>query len=320
MNKQILLVGCGNIGSRHLQSLVKLPFKTHIDIVEPNTTAQNIAKSRINEIKFNNSNFTFNWHSDFENISNSDVVILATLATNRVELMEKLLDMGNSRFLLEKMVCQSNIEYEQLLSLINHGNVKAWVNTPRRYFESYQKIEYLIEKNSQINLAVNSGNMGLGSNAIHFIDLFLWLTKNQSITLNGEYLDDNILPNKRGITLKEFSGTIIGKSKNGSILSINFLNYEGMPLFVNIFGKNISVIINETDGEIYDLNTKNNSQFKIEYQSSLTTKILIDIFENDSSLLPTVKDSQVQHSELFRIFNSHIKKITKKEIEKCPIT
>jgi predicted dehydrogenase len=320
LNKRILLVGCGNIGSRHLQALVKLPFKTDIEIVEPNENAKNIAKSRLKEIEFNNSNFTLEWHSDIINTSASDVVILATLATNRVELVEKLLNMGNSRFLLEKIVCQSDDEYDKLLSMMNNKNIKAWVNTPRRYFESYRKIERLIEKNSQINLTVNSGNMGLGSNAIHFVDLFLWLTKNQVITLNGEYLDKNILTNKRGSSFKEFYGTITGKSENGSVLSINFLNYDELSLCVNIFGKNNNMIINETDGKIFDLNTQKNSKFKIEYQSSLTTKIIIDIFENDSSLLPTITDSKIPHSELFRIFNSHIKKITKKEPEKCPIT
>jgi len=34
VKKNIILVGCGNMGSRHLQALVKLPFPIDIHIIE----------------------------------------------------------------------------------------------------------------------------------------------------------------------------------------------------------------------------------------------------------------------------------------------
>jgi len=318
--KRVTLVGCGNIGSRHLQALVKLPFEADIQIVDPNENSKKLAKSRLNEIDYKKSNFIFSWHTSLDNIQESDFVILATNSTNRVELMEKLLEMGNSRFLLEKIVCQSEFEFEHLLSIINSKNAKAWVNTPRRYFDSYQKIKNKIENNQRINLIVNSGNNGLGTNAIHFVDLFFWLTNYEDMILNGDFLDERLLPNKRGTDLKEFSGTITGKSSGGSTLSINFLSYENLQIFVNIFSEKDSLVIDETNEKIYDLRTQNNSEFKIGYQSTLTTKIAKDILEKDKSLLPTLKESKTTHYELFRIFNSHIKKITNLEVEKCPIT
>ena len=318
--KKITLVGCGNIGSRHLQALVKLPFEAEIQIVDPNENSKKLAKTRLNEIDYKKSNFIFSWHTSLENIQESDLVILATNSTNRVELVEKLLEMGNSRFLLEKIVCQSEFEFEHLLSIINSKNAKAWVNTPRRYFDSYQKIKNQIENNQRINLIVNSGNIGLGTNAIHFVDLFFWLINYEEIILNGDFLDERLLPNKRGTDLKEFSGTIMGKASGGSTLSINFLSYENLQIFVNIFSEKDSLLIDETIEKIYDLRTQNNSEFKIEYQSTLTTKITKDILEKDKSFLPTLKESKAAHYELFRIFNSHIKKITNLEVEKCPIT
>ena len=54
-NKKIILVGCGNVGSRHLQAIVKLRYPISIEIIEPNLKAQTIAKSRLNEIKYNKS-------------------------------------------------------------------------------------------------------------------------------------------------------------------------------------------------------------------------------------------------------------------------
>lgn len=314
-----MLVGCGNIGSRHLQALVKLPFETKIEIIEPNIDAQNTAKKRLNEIRYDKSTFSIIWNTTIINSTNYDLIILATPSKNRFELIKTLVDSGNKRFLIEKMVCQSQEEYEQILSQINSTNSKAWVNASRRYFDSYQKIKDLFSSDSQINLSVNAGNMGLGSNAIHFLDLFLWIAQDNQFSLNGDFLDNKILDNKRGIEYKEFSGAIIGKSYNNSIITINFSQNEN-PLYVFIFGQNKSLLIDETNETLFDLKANKKEKFKVEFQSILTTKIVKDIFTNDTSLLPTLEESKNTHNELFRIFNNHIKKISGKEVEKCPIT
>ena len=65
MQKKIILVGCGNIGSRHLQAIVKLPDKPIINIVEPNENAQNIGKDRIKEKM---QSLTINWYCEIEQV------------------------------------------------------------------------------------------------------------------------------------------------------------------------------------------------------------------------------------------------------------
>ena len=47
----ILLVGSGNFGSRHLQSIVKSKFKIKIFVVEPRSRAVKISKKRIINLK-----------------------------------------------------------------------------------------------------------------------------------------------------------------------------------------------------------------------------------------------------------------------------
>lgn len=317
--KKIALIGCGNIGSRHLQALVQLSFKTEIIVVDPKKESQTLAKSRLNEINYDSSNFDISWSTTLENVKETDLVIIATSASKRIDIIEKLLEMNNSRFLLEKMVCQSSDEYDHLLSIIDSNNAKGWTNTSRRYMNSYQEIKKRI-KNNKINLIVTSGNMGLGTNAIHFVDLFSWLTNDNKISLNGDNIENQLLPNKRGIDLKEFSGTIVGKSSNNSSLSINFLSSENLPLYLSIFNDENSIVIDETNETIFDLRTNQIHPFKIEYQSTLTTKIVNDIIVNDVSFLPSVHETKIFHNELFRIFNKKIKEITGMEVDKCPIT
>lgn len=319
MKKKILLVGCGNIGSRHLQALVKAPYEIEVEVVDPSIDAQNIAKNRLEKTEYDKSLVDIKWSLTISNSQNNDLVILATPSKNRFNLIKTLVELGNKKFLIEKMVCQSENEYNLIIDLINSTNSKAWVNASRRYFDSYQKIKNQLDENDYIHLSVNGGNMGLGSNAIHFLDLFSWITHNPDIFLNGDFLDEKLLENKRGVEYKEFSGMIMGKSSN-SKLSINFTQNKDLPLFVTFFGNKNSFLIDETNGQFFELDKNLKQEFKTEYQSSITTKIVCDIFETNSCLLPTLEESKIAHCELFRIFNEHIKKITHKEVEKCPIT
>jgi len=39
MVRRVILIGCGNIGSRHLQALAKLEYDLSVDIVEPSIEA-----------------------------------------------------------------------------------------------------------------------------------------------------------------------------------------------------------------------------------------------------------------------------------------
>ena len=95
-----------------------------------------------------------------------------------------------------------------------------------------------------------------------------------------------------------------------------------LPNVINIIGNDKHIIINEMNEKLIDLiNPENNNfSFRYEHVSDLTNKIVLDILENDKCDLTTLEKSQILHKEIFKIFNSHIKKLTHKEQELCPIT
>ena len=323
IKKSIVIVGCGNVGSRHLQAVVKLPYELRIDVVEMSKKSQEIAESRLNEIKYNKNKIKCFWHKNIESLKGkADLVIVSTTSIGKVELISKLLDIGYSRFVIDKIVAQSDNEYNFLLNKMNQSNAKSWVNTARGYFEAYKKIKKYFENTGPIDMAVNAGNKGLGCVGIHFINLFSFLCDQYDIKLNGDFLYNKLLPNKRGDNLVEFAGTIIGLSPNGSSLTITFSPHSDLGQTINIMSKNKQILIDESNEKIYFLNgdTQNEIKFKNELQSVLTTKIVYDILEKDDSDLPTLKESSHVHHELFSIFNEHIKKLSGKDRELCPIT
>ena len=317
--KKIILVGCGNIGSRHLQALMKFQYPLQIEIVENYEPSIILAKSRLDEIN-NNKIHTINWHNNFEFLSGfSDLVIVATLSSGRVKIIESLLNLGYTKFLIEKLVCQSIEEYDNLLDLVKKFDAKGWVNTRCRYFKSYRKIKDLFKNTEKINLKMSSGDTGLATGAIHYLDLFSWLLDDNKIKLNGELLDPKIYPNKRGKNLIEFGGTISGSAKNNSSVSISFS--PGIPsLLVSIDDGMHKIILDEYNEKILYNSFNEKLDFKLEHISNITTQIVEDILKNDDCLLPTIDESYLSHVELFKIFSKHLEKIKKEKVKLCPIT
>jgi len=320
MKQTILLVGCGNIGSRHLQGLMKLGNNVEIFVVEPQEKAIRIAKTRINEVNFSKKPPKVFWYKEISEVNKkNDLVIIATNSKNRVKLISQLLKHGNKKFLIEKIVCQSKKEYCKLLLDMKKNKAKGWVNISRRYFDSYQRLQKILNVKSLI-LNVDAGNLGLGTNTIHFLDLFLWFSKSFNITLNGSFLDSKILPNKRGKNYVEFSGTIMGKTKHGGLFTITSHSNKNLPLTILFVTNNYKILVNETDSKLTVIKGTKKLNFKNKNLSDISNHIAYDILTDNSSMLPTLEDCYMLHLELFKIFNQHLKKFKKRSYKLCPIT
>ena len=96
--KHNVIVGCGNIGSRHLQGIAKLPYDLTIEVVEKIKKAQEIAKSRLAEVNYDKNKLECFWYDDISQLKDkADLVIVSTQAPGKVNLICKLLDLGYKR-------------------------------------------------------------------------------------------------------------------------------------------------------------------------------------------------------------------------------
>ncbi len=231
--------------------------------------------------------------------------------------------MGHSRFLVEKIVCQSDNEYEKLIKKFKEFGAKGWVNTNRRYFESYKKLKKMFDNSEIIHISVTSSNVSaLATSLIHYLDMFSFFTDDFNVNLNGDFLLNQLFSNKRGKDFVEFAGTISGSIKNGSTFSMTSLPATKLPYVINIIGNDKHIMIDETSERITNILNPMDKEisFIYEHVSELTNKITEDILSKDNCNLTTIEESQIHHKEIFRIFNQHIKKLTNKEQELCPIT
>ena len=329
MGKSIVLIGTGNVGSRHLQALARLPYDLTIQAVEPDPQAQSRARALLESTPPGQCDVSVEWLTGLDGIHTCpDLTVVATTSKGRANLIEKLLATGHRRLLIEKVVCQSTDEYDGLLSSVSHHDAKAWVNCIYRYYPYFTEIRDLLEDKGDLCFSAVGSNNGLGCNAIHLLDIVCMLSGTQGISLDGSALHNDIMPCPRGEDFVEFAGLITARTDNGNWASVNF--HPGIPprsLLINILASGVKVFLEDRASVAKAFISREENDWQWEehdygdlFLSRLATGIAQSILESDTCDLPSVEDLYQLHDELFRVFCSHLEAVTANRAPICPIT
>lgn len=319
-----LIIGAGQLGSRHLQGLVKCLEQLEIYVLDPSLDSLKIAQEREKEINHKHKViYTQSWEILPEFF---DIVIVATNANIRESVINKLLENHKVRFLiLEKVLFQELNAYQRVRDLLVQHNVITYVNHPRRMFESYINIKANLDSNIQSIYSVVGGNWGIGCNALHFLDLFVFLSEKKLKYINVNLIEDELLESSRkGFT--EFTGTLTGYLTDGSFFNITSLKGESSAISVTIFNNEQRLIIQEgLTPQIYELEKKNlfnckKDIFKVQYQSELTTNIVDGLLNNNSCSLPSYDDARHTHELFLTTMLEKYNNITGLQAKILPIT
>ncbi len=323
--KKVVIIGAGQLGSRHLQGVAKSSIKIDIEVVEPFENSRKTAEERYCEIENRDNIQSIKFLESINQLSNTlDLVIVATGADVRFEVIKELLESKKVKNLvLEKVLFQSIDEYYETERLLEQQNVKCWVNHPRRMFPSYKKLKDLLLGSQQISYNFQGGDWGLGCNALHFIDHLAYLVDSTDVLIDTQYLDNKIYNSKRN-GFVEFNGLLNGKV-GAHTFSLYSNNAYSHSIFTIVSDKLVA-IIDESMGKM-DIRLKENNwkneiiEEKILYfQSELTNKIISDILVDENSLLPTYSESMKLHVPFISSLLEHMNKMDNKKHKICPIT
>lgn len=284
---KILIVGLGQLGSRYLQGILTAGLSVTIDTIEPNDRSFELALSLVGDDSHAIRRVSIH------NLANHyDIAIVATSAAIRAELVTQISTATTiDNWVLEKILAQTEKQLDDIAAITAKAN-GAWVNTPRRRTSIYRALKPSLQAGTPLKLDVSIQNMGLGCNAIHFIDLVSWLS-NAEI----EHIDIQTLgwQESKRAGYKDFDGTLIATFTDESTLSIN----SSLPSDNNITltQSGVTYDINEAKG--YSRNA-NFVEGRVEYQSELTYPLMADILDGQMlGGLPTVPESIIQHKALF---------------------
>lgn len=310
----ILVIGAGNIGRRHIQSVYELRDKANIYVVEPHEEQLMAVKNEFEEIK------GFNTIQGIPDVI--DVAIIATSSNVRRTVFEELV--GHSKvnnIIFEKVLFQKKEDYFAVEEILENSGIKAWVNCARREWDAYRWLKDELKDTESYVINYTGSEWGLGCNAIHFIDIIQYLTE-ADVTIDASYLEKGLYHSKRK-NYYEMYGTIIGQSGRCRFYSLSCI--KGMaPTSYEIIGENIRICINENEGwaevsKVSDAWECKKYSFLQVYQSQLSAKVVESIMTTGTCNLTQYRESMKTH---LLFLDALLPYFEKEGVEKglCPIT
>lgn len=294
MKKKILIIGFGNIGYRHFQSLYKKKkqytfylYDKNINNILKKIKSQNNIKVLTKLLEKNIKNIKF------------DLIIIATTSFGRYEILKKII--GNIKFkymLIEKFLFNKKKNYEDCLKLLNKINSKIYVHCPRPEWNYFKDLKKIIQ--GKIKLEYRGYHWRMASNSIHFLDLFSFLIGTQEIKLEETIVNNKIMSKRDNFM--EFHGKMFFCSKNKSNLIIeDDKKYKSsvMKIKYNFFTDEIKLNMNQMNLTRFKFKKKIlNKNYNIPLTSKFTSKIVDNIFKKKVNLTE-LKESIKLHMILF---------------------
>ncbi len=244
----IVLCGCGNIGFRHLQSLLLVKTGCKISIVEPNEAHHDRIRGEISATD----------HPHDISVARSlppprqtlDLLVIATNAEHRFQAFSDFHQNHDvKRVIFEKVLFQSLTELEETAQIIQQDAISAAVNCGRRGFASYHALKDELAAAGPLQISVSGASFGMASNGIHFLDLAEFLTGSELVTLDASQLEAGFEPTKRAGCVEVF-GTLSAALNDGSSLSITCAKTLPVSVKITIASSSGTIEIDEVSGQI----------------------------------------------------------------------
>lgn len=320
--KVIILAGAGQIGSRHLQGLMKMKTDARIIVFEPDSSARDVALVRALEAGDERARtIEFVESARATGLDHAHLAIIATGAAVRPTVVSEILQStGVDMMILEKIAYQSSAIFKEQMDLLAKSGVRTWVNCPRRLYPFYSQLKKEIA--GPLTIRVSGSGWGLGCNSVHYIDLFSFLSGSVDMEVSCILLDSMVHDSKRK-GFSEFNGMVEFRGRNGSLRLESLADWNA-PLLIDIIEPTRRILISETGGMVTAFRSgegkPETTSVSFPYQSGLTGIMADELLATGNCDLPDLEESYRQHTLILPLFTEHYNKITGAALDYCPIT
>ncbi|MHC8355012.1 Gfo/Idh/MocA family oxidoreductase [Pseudomonas sp. LB3P81] len=321
-----LLVGAGQLGSRHLQALAQCDFgEVTVYVVDPSQESLDIAKVRFDQIQISSQIKNIHFLTNISHVNEViDFCVISTGANCRLQVIEQLFShVKVNNLLLEKVLFQSVEQLNAAESLLETYETQVWVNCPRRMFPIYSILKEKLLNESAVNLTVVGNDWGLACNSIHFIDIWAYLSNCTHYQLNLDSLASEIIESKRP-GYKEVTGTISGASNKGGFALTSIAKDTPSAIDIKIETDNFLINVDESKGlcviEYRGSGVKEEIPFTNLYQSQLTQVVAKSVILDKRSSLTAFAESAALHRPLLSGLLDFFNDKSDTEYTFCPIT
>ena len=300
MNK-ICLVGFGNLGFRYFQAISKLKKNLYLYVIDINGFfKKGYEYQKKNKIQ---KNIIFLRNLDEIDEKKIDLVIIATTANSRLNLIEKIKKLFIfDNIIIEKPITQSETELIKLKKILPKN---SWINTQVKNFKIYKDIKKKINPKNRIKMTVEGNSWGICCNSLHLIELFNYFCE-KKISQIEETKKLKWVKSKR----KNFFELDEGEIKinfNKNLLFLNSLKnkkLEKWNIKINIQNGNKKWEIYETNSLIVQIYNKKKTSHKIPFVSEYMVKIISNILNKNYKkiFIPNFNSSYILFKPTIRFF------------------
>lgn len=305
----LAIIGCGNIGLRHFQSLLNLNEKHSLFIVDNSSLSLNLCYEY-----YNNNKNTYLKISFLKNINqineNLDIIIISTGSFPRRHIVEEIFKNHSPKHIILEKFLFTNIEdYQYCSDLFKLNNSQGWVN--QWMSNEFKALKKYFNNSKQIDLTINGNNWGMCCNSVHYIDWFHDLIGRENMKISQANLEDKIYESKRSNYYELFgSYKIVSESNHNLTLICNKTTAEvnvEKEVYISAsneeFNLQAKLTSKKLDCDIQGINGVISSQnIPISYQSERTSKIINSLINTDDCNLIKYDISVKHHLLVFDIF------------------
>ncbi|MBI3317664.1 MAG: hypothetical protein HYZ90_00755 [Candidatus Omnitrophica bacterium] len=325
---KILLVGCGQLGGRHLQAVASLPEVRRVEVVDPRPEALALGRRRLKELPGLSGEISFRWLRDLGEASpGGDLCIVATQAQGRCRQVQEADDrLGYRSFLIEKIVAQSVAEMEELLESARRRRLSIWVNLKTRAYPVHRRIKGLLAGEGPLVMEVTAGNLGLANNGVHTADLFAFYDGADRIESAGSQVDPILHPSKRGAELFDLSGTLQGRTGKGSRFILAYAAEHDGPELIALTGPNRRFLVDHLSRWAMESDRESGWSWRpLPFEgdllvSEMSKGFVSEILSSGRCLLPTLEESMAAHRFILEELKPYFERLLKRELDLCPVT
>lgn len=224
------MVGCGQLGSRHAQSLAKHPGLTEISLVEPMPESRETAIQRVRQTGFLGPIRTLSSVSDLN--GSFSLTVLSTSSKDRLQTLRQIPNTVRSEyFLLEKLLAPNLAALEETALFLEGRGNEIWVNCPMPYYPHYSELLKIIELEKAkypVDYKVTVAEIGLASNGVHYLDHFYRITGRTVSSPNFSSECRPVRSKRQGYD--EVTGLFTSNTEFGDQLEVRFVSPAGGPL------------------------------------------------------------------------------------------
>ena len=290
---KIGIIGLGNIGQRHLQSL--LQSSSRLDIYLYDLDKKKV-KEFIGRIKFNTRVIKLFHIKDLGLLPHKlTFCIVATPSINRLSTVLKI--KSKIRFLLLEKVLATTYEELTLFSKYRTNFESVYVNIPYYYEDIFNTILRLMPETKKI--IFKGGYFGIACNLVHLLDISEKIFQDQII----EFKQNDFYLNWKKASREgyyDLTGEINLELPNGREIKISSEENNDTNIRILLKDKSLSF---DYDWETGYLKQNNSIILKklITYQSSRTLGILDDLLNDKKPKVSDLNKALRLHEHLIKI-------------------